>query len=64
LIFDSISDRFGRKWPLVGNLLFCCIFELATGFTQTFGQFLALRALFGIAMVFFTNDLRREFKSS
>ncbi|KAG1785617.1 carboxylic acid transporter protein [Suillus plorans] len=45
-----ISDRYGRKWPLVVNLLLCCVIELGTGFVDTFSQFLALRALFGIAM--------------
>lgn len=50
LIFGLLSDRFGRKWPLVFNLLLCCVFELGTGFASTFRQFLALRAVFGIAM--------------
>ncbi|KAG1818615.1 MFS general substrate transporter [Suillus subaureus] len=50
VIFGMISDRFGRKWPLVVNLLLCCVLELGTGFVDTFSQFLACRALFGIAM--------------
>lgn len=50
IIFGILSDRFGRKWPLVFNLLLCCIFELATGFVNTFPQFLGVRAIFGIAM--------------
>ncbi|KAG2125617.1 major facilitator superfamily domain-containing protein [Suillus cothurnatus] len=50
IIFGILSDRFGRKWPLVFNLLLCCVFELGTGFVNTFPQFLAVRALFGIAM--------------
>ncbi|KZT43780.1 MFS general substrate transporter [Sistotremastrum suecicum HHB10207 ss-3] len=50
LIFGLLSDRFGRKWPLVFNLLFCCVFEIGTGFVTTFSQFLALRSIFGIAM--------------
>jgi SHS family lactate transporter-like MFS transporter len=45
-----LSDRFGRKWPLVINLLFCCVLELGTGFVNTYSQFLAVRSLFGIAM--------------
>jgi SHS family lactate transporter-like MFS transporter len=45
-----ISDRFGRKWPLVVNLVICGVLEMGTGFVDTFSQFLALRALFGIAM--------------
>ncbi|KAG2047361.1 carboxylic acid transporter [Suillus hirtellus] len=50
VIFGMISDRYGRKWPLVVNLLICCVIELGTGFVDTFSQFLVLRALFGIAM--------------
>ncbi|KAG2753185.1 MFS general substrate transporter [Suillus brevipes Sb2] len=50
VIFGMISDRFGRKWPLVVNLVICGVLELGTGFVDTFSQFLALRALFGIAM--------------
>jgi SHS family lactate transporter-like MFS transporter len=50
IIFGILSDRFGRKWPLIFNLLLCCVFELGTGFVNTFSQFLGVRALFGIAM--------------
>lgn len=49
-IFGIISDRYGRKWPLVVNLLICCALQLGSGFVQTFPQFLAVRSLFGIAM--------------
>jgi MFS transporter, SHS family, lactate transporter len=49
-IFGILSDTFGRKWPLVCNLAFLVVFELCTGFSQTYGQFLAIRALFGVAM--------------
>jgi SHS family lactate transporter-like MFS transporter len=45
-----LSDRFGRKWPLVANLLLCSVVQLGTSFVQTFNQFLAVRTLFGIAM--------------
>ncbi|KAG1716073.1 hypothetical protein ID866_1099 [Astraeus odoratus] len=50
VIFGVLSDRFGRRWPLVANLLFCCTIEIGTSFVQTFTQFLAVRALFGVAM--------------
>jgi len=49
-IFGILGDRFGRKWPFIANLVLIIIFELATGFTQTYSQFLACRALFGISM--------------
>lgn len=45
-----LADRFGRKWTLVSNLLLIAVFELASGFCNTYSQFLAVRSLFGIAM--------------
>ncbi|KAI0059598.1 MFS general substrate transporter [Artomyces pyxidatus] len=50
VIFGVLSDRYGRKWPLVLNLMLCAAFELGSGFVRTFCQFLAIRSLFGIAM--------------
>ncbi|KDR68317.1 hypothetical protein GALMADRAFT_231483 [Galerina marginata CBS 339.88] len=50
VIFGILSDRFGRKWPLIFNLVLVAILELGAGFVQTFQQFLALRSLFGIGM--------------
>lgn len=50
ITFGILSDRFGRRWPLTVNLLFCCSFSLATSFVQTFTQFLVIRSLFGVAM--------------
>ncbi|KII86733.1 hypothetical protein PLICRDRAFT_665144 [Plicaturopsis crispa FD-325 SS-3] len=50
VVFGLISDRYGRKWPLVANLLLCAVLQLGAGFVQTFKQFLAVRSLFGIAM--------------
>ncbi|KAG6827036.1 hypothetical protein H0H92_013475 [Tricholoma furcatifolium] len=50
VIFGVLSDRYGRKWPLVGNLALVSVLQLGGGFVQTFQQFLACRSLFGIAM--------------
>lgn len=50
IIFGIAADRYGRKWPFIVNNVLFIILELATGFVQTFKQFLAVRALFGIAM--------------
>ncbi|KAH9057483.1 carboxylic acid transporter [Lactarius vividus] len=50
VFFGVLSDRFGRKWPLVANLLLCSSVQLGTSFVKTFQQFLAVRSLFGIAM--------------
>jgi SHS family lactate transporter-like MFS transporter len=50
IIFGIASDRYGRKWPFIINNVLFIILELGTGFTQTYKQFLGVRALFGIAM--------------
>lgn len=50
MAFGILSDRFGRKWPLVFNLLLIAVLQLGAGFVQTFQQFLAVRSLFGIGM--------------
>ncbi|KAK5017950.1 hypothetical protein LTR16_002152 [Cryomyces antarcticus] len=50
LIFGSISDRYGRKWPMIFNLGLFIILELASGFCKTLPQFLGVRSLYGIAM--------------
>ena len=50
IIFGLFGDRYGRKWPFVINNIFFIIIELGTGFCNTYKQFLACRALFGIAM--------------
>ncbi|KAL2218556.1 sugar transporter family protein [Thermoascus aurantiacus ATCC 26904] len=50
ITFGIASDRWGRKWPFVVNNILFIILELGTGFCQTYRQFLACRALFGIAM--------------
>jgi len=49
-IFGIAADRYGRKWPFIVNNILFIVLELGTGFTQTYNQFLAVRALFGIAM--------------
>jgi len=50
VVFGLAADRYGRKWPFVVNNVLFIILELGTGFCQTYKQFLACRALFGIAM--------------
>jgi SHS family lactate transporter-like MFS transporter len=50
IIFGIAADRWGRKWPFVVNNILFIILELGTGFCYTYSQFLACRALFGIAM--------------
>lgn len=50
IIFGIAADRYGRKWPYVINLILFIVLELGTGFCQTYHQFLAVRALYGVAM--------------
>lgn len=50
VVFGVLSDKYGRKWPFVANLVLFIVLELGTGFVTTYKQFLAVRALFGIAM--------------
>jgi SHS family lactate transporter-like MFS transporter len=50
LIFGALADRFGRRIPLMANVLYFSIIELLCGFSTNFTQFLILRALFGIGM--------------
>ncbi|KAG9239946.1 carboxylic acid transporter protein-like protein [Calycina marina] len=50
IIFGLAADRYGRKWPFVVNNMLFVVLELGTGFCNTYKQFLACRALFGVAM--------------
>ncbi|KAF8893403.1 major facilitator superfamily domain-containing protein [Infundibulicybe gibba] len=50
IFFGLLSDRFGRKWPLVSCLMVISVLQIGTGFVTTFSQFLAVRSLFGVAM--------------
>ncbi|OBA23160.1 MFS general substrate transporter [Metschnikowia bicuspidata var. bicuspidata NRRL YB-4993] len=49
-LFGYWGDRNGRKWPYVVNFSLLIILQIGTGFVQTYEQFLAVRALFGVAM--------------
>src|ERR671936_2225148 len=47
-IFGLLGDRFGRRIPLMIDIVFYSLMELATAFAPNFTVFLILRALFGI----------------
>ena len=49
-IFGLLADRYGRRLPLMIDLVFYSIVEVATGFAPNFTTFLILRASFGIGM--------------
>jgi SHS family lactate transporter-like MFS transporter len=50
VLFGYLGDRYGRKWPLILNLVCFISVEIGTSFVQTYAQFLGVRALFGIFM--------------
>src|SRR5713226_6336311 len=50
LIFGILADRFGRRIPLMVDILLYSFFELLTAFSPNYTVFLILRGLFGIAM--------------
>ncbi|HEX4682579.1 MAG TPA: MFS transporter [Gemmatimonadaceae bacterium] len=49
-VFGLMADRFGRKLPLMINLVFYAVIEVLTGFATNYTTFMILRALFGIGM--------------
>src|SRR5256712_8601128 len=49
-IFGWLGDRFGRRVPLMIDIVFYSVIELLTAFAPNFAAFLLLRALFGIGM--------------
>jgi len=50
IIFGLLADRFGRRAPLMANVIYFSIIELLSGCATNFTQFIILRALFGIGM--------------
>jgi MFS transporter, SHS family, lactate transporter len=49
-VFGLLSDRFGRRIPLIGTIVYFTVIEVACGFAPSYTAFLVLRALFGIGM--------------
>src|SRR5262245_45885702 len=50
VIFGLMADRFGRRLPLMLNVLFYATISVLCGFAQSYWQFIALRMLFGVGM--------------
>src|SRR6478609_5788036 len=50
LIFGLLADRYGRRIPLMANVVYFSIIELLCGFSPNYTFFLVMRALFGIGM--------------
>lgn len=50
LLFGLLSDRYGRRVPLMLNVLYFSLIEVLCGFSPSYTFFLIMRALFGIGM--------------
>jgi MFS transporter, SHS family, lactate transporter len=50
LLFGLLADRYGRRIPLMANVIYFSIIELLCGFSTSYTMFLVLRGLFGIGM--------------
>ena len=50
VLFGLLADRYGRRVPLMANLVFFSTIEVLCGFAPNYATFLVLRALFGIGM--------------
>ena len=50
LIFGLMADRYGRRLPLMLDLVFYSVIEVLSGLAPNYLTFLVLRALFGIGM--------------
>ena len=49
-IFGLMADRYGRRLPLIIDLIFFSVVEVLSGLAPNYLTFLILRALFGIGM--------------
>ncbi|MEP7250146.1 MAG: MFS transporter [Spartobacteria bacterium] len=50
LIFGMLGDRFGRRVPLMVDIIFYSLMELLTAFSPNYTVFLIFRALYGVGM--------------
>jgi SHS family lactate transporter-like MFS transporter len=50
IVFGMMADRFGRRIPLMLNVIFYAIISVLCGLAPSYGVFVLLRMLFGIGM--------------
>ena len=50
VLFGLMADRYGRRVPLMVNVVFFSVVELFCGFAPNYAVFLGLRAVYGIGM--------------
>ena len=58
VIFGIASDQYGRKIPLLVDLVLLGVFTLCTGFIHNFGQLIGVRLLFGKATLLLVSKFR------
>src|SRR5580700_1868482 len=50
VLFGLLADRYGRRIPLMANVIYFSLIELLCGFSPNYSFFLAMRALYGLGM--------------
>src|SRR5665213_3182396 len=50
VVFGLMADRFGRRLPLMINVVLYAIISVMCGLAPSYGWFIGLRMVFGIAM--------------
>jgi MFS transporter, SHS family, lactate transporter len=50
IVFGLLADRYGRRRPLMANVIFFSVVELLCGFAPNYTVFLILRTIYGIGM--------------
>ena len=50
VVFGLLADRYGRRKPLMANVVFFSVVELLCGFAPNYTVFLILRTIYGIGM--------------
>ena len=50
ILFGLLADRYGRRIPLMANVVFFSVVELLCGFAPNYSVFLILRTIYGIGM--------------
>ncbi|MGA3326396.1 MAG: MFS transporter [Terriglobia bacterium] len=50
LVFGLMADRYGRRWPLMLDIIFYSVVEVLSGLSPNFKVFFVMRLLYGIGM--------------
>jgi MFS transporter, SHS family, lactate transporter len=50
LVFGWLADRYGRRRPLMADIILFSVVEFASGLAPSYAWFLVLRAIYGIGM--------------